>query len=67
MKNKLFVAKINTYYFGNRSYKLYILAEDYEEALKFLYENPSYKNDEDAELEEIYEIAEETKGVVNVS
>lgn len=64
MKNKLFVAKINTYYFGNRSYKLYILAEDYDEAKKFVYENPSYKHDEDAEIDFIYEIAEETKGVV---
>ena len=67
MKNKLFVAKIDTYYFGNRSYKLYILAENEEEALKFVYENPAYKNDEDAEIEFIYEIAEETKGIVNVS
>ena len=64
MKNKLFRVHINTYYFGNRSYYIYVLAEDSDEALQYIYKHESYKNDEDAEIDEIVEIAFETKGVV---
>ena len=64
MKYKLFRALINTYYLGNRSYYIYVLAEDSDEALEYIYKHESYKNDEDAEIEEIVEIAFETKGVI---
>ena len=64
MKYKLFRALINTYYFGNRSYYIYVLAEDSDEALEYIYKHESYKNDEDAEIEEIVEIEFETKGVI---
>ena len=64
MKYKLFKAHIKTYYFGNRSYYIYVLAEDSDEALKYIYKHESYKNDEDAEIDEIVEIAFETKGVI---
>jgi hypothetical protein len=69
MKNKLFRALINTYYFGNKSYYIYVLAEDSDEALEYIYKHEYYKNDEDAEIDEIVEIAYslylfETKGVI---
>jgi hypothetical protein len=64
MKNKLFRALINTYYFGNKSYYIYVLAEDCDEALKYIYKHEPYKNDEDAEIGEIVEIAFETKGII---
>ena len=64
MKYKLFKVRINTYYFGNKSYWVYVLAEDSDEALRFIYKEPYYKNDEDAEIDEIQEIAFETKGVI---
>ena len=64
MKHKLFRIRINTYYFGNRSYCVYVLADDSDEALQFIYKEPYYKNDEDAEIDEIVEITFETKGVV---
>lgn len=64
MKYKLFKVHIKTYYFGNRSYYIYVLAEDSDEALKYVYKHESYKNDEDAEIDEIVEIAFETKGVI---
>ena len=64
MKYKLFRVHINTYYFGNVSYYLYVLADDEEQALEYVYKHESYKKDEDAEIDEIVQIAEETKGVV---
>ena len=64
MKNKLFRVHIKTYHFGNRSYYVYVLAEDSDEALQFIYKEPYYKNDEDAEIDEIVEIAFETKGLI---
>lgn len=64
MKYKLFKVHIKTYYFGNRSYYVYVLAEDSDEALEYIYKEPYYKNDEDAEIDEIVEIAFETKGVI---
>ena len=64
MKHKLFRVRINTYYFGNKSYYIYVLAEDSDEALEYIYKHESYRNDEDAEIEEIVEIAFETKGVI---
>lgn len=64
MKYKLFRVRINTYYFGNVSYYLYVLADDEEQALEYVYKHESYKKDEDAEIDEIVQIAEETKGVV---
>jgi hypothetical protein len=41
-----------------------VLAEDRDEALEYIYNEPYYKNDEDAEIVEILEVAFETKGVV---
>jgi hypothetical protein len=41
-----------------------VLAEDCDEALKYIYKHEPYKNDEDAEIGEIVEIAFETKGVI---
>lgn len=64
MLYKLFRARISTYYFGNRSYYLYILAEDEEEAIECIYKHESFKNDEDAEIDEIVQIAEDTKGII---
>lgn len=64
MKHKLFKVLINTYYFGNRSYYLYVLADNDDEALEYVYKHEFYKNDEDAEIGEIVEIAFETKGVI---
>lgn len=64
MKNKLFKVRINTYYFGNKSFYLYVLAENSDEALDYVYKDTRFKNDEDAEIDEIKEIAFETKGVI---
>lgn len=64
MKNKLFKVHINTYYFGNKSFYLYVLAENSDEALDYVYKDTRFKNDEDAEIDEIKEIAFETKGVI---
>lgn len=64
MKHKLFKATIKTYYFGVKRYYLYVLADDSDEALKFVYDSPCYKNDEDAEVKEVIEISPETKGVI---
>ena len=64
MKYKLFRALINTYYFGNKSYYIYVLAEDSDEALEYIYKSSQYSKDEDAEIEEIVEIAYETKGII---
>ena len=64
MKHKLFKVRITTYYFGNRNYDLYVLADSYDEALKFVHDCPCYKNDEDAEVAEVIEISSETKGVI---
>ena len=64
MKHKLFRILISTYYFGYRSYYIYVLAEDDDEALEYVHKHESYRKDEDAEIEEIVEIAFETKGVI---
>lgn len=64
MLYKLFRAHISTYYFGDRDYYLYILAEDEEEAIECIYKHESFKNDEDAEIDEIVQIAEDTKGII---
>lgn len=64
MEHKLFKATIKTYYFGVKRYYLYVLADDSDEALKFIYNSPSYGGDEDAEVEEIIEISAEEKGIV---
>ena len=64
MENKLFRVKIDTYYFGNRTYYLYVLAKDSDEALEYVYKHESYRNDEDAEVVEVVEIASETTGVI---
>lgn len=64
MRNKLFRVHINTYYFGYRSYYLYVLADNEEEALEYVYKHESYRKDEDAEIDEIVQISEETRGVV---
>lgn len=64
MKNKLFKVHIKTYYFGNKSYYLYTLAENSDEALEYIYKDTRFKNDEDAEIDEIKEIALDTKGVI---
>ena len=64
MKQKLFKVHIRTYYFGNVDYFIYVLAENSDEALGFIYKDPKYYKDEDAEIIEIYEIAAETKGIV---
>ena len=64
MLYKLFRAHISTYYFGNIGYYLYIFAEDEEEAIECIYNHESFKNDEDAEIDEIVQIAEDTKGII---
>jgi hypothetical protein len=64
MEHKLFRVKIATYYFGNRNYDLYVLADNSNEALKYVYANPCFKNDEEAEVTEVIEISPETKGVI---
>jgi len=64
MKHKLFKVRITTYYFGNKNYYLYVLADSSDEALKFVYDSHCYKSDEDAEVKEVIEISSETKGVI---
>jgi len=65
MKHKLFKIHINTYYLGNDISKyVYVLADGYDEALEFIRKNHKYKNDEDAEIDEILEIAFETVGII---
>lgn len=64
MEQKLFKVVIDTYYFGNISYSLYVLAENSEEALEYVYKHESYRKDEDAEVREVIEIASETTGVI---
>ena len=43
---------------------MYVLAEDSDEALEYIYKSSQYSKDEDAEIEEIVEIASETKGII---
>ncbi len=64
MKHKLFRVLISTYYFGNRSYYIYVLADDYDEALEYIHKSSEYSKDEYAEIEEIAEIAFETTGII---
>ena len=64
MEHKLFKVRINTYYFGNLSYYVYVLADDEEQALEYVYKHESYAKDDDAEIDEIVQIAEETTGIV---
>ena len=64
MEHKLFKIHIYTYYFGNCHYDLYVLADSKVEALEYVYGTPRYRNDEDAIIEEVVEIAPETKGIV---
>lgn len=64
MIHKLFKVRVKTYYFGYREYILYVLADNSDEALEYVYKHESYRNDEDAEVIEVIEIASETTGVI---
>lgn len=66
MKQKLWRVKIRTYYFGNYSYELFVLAND-EDSMKQTVRNyPTYKKDEDAEIEsyEQIDLTDETNRVL---
>lgn len=66
MKQKLWRVKIRTYYFGNYSYELFVLATD-EDSMKQTVRNyPTYKKDEDAEIEsyEQIDLTDETNRVL---
>ena len=47
---KLWKVRIKTYYFGNRYYDLYVLANNESNMLRTVYNHPAYRKDEDAEV-----------------
>lgn len=53
---KLWKVRIKTYYFGNRYYDLYVLANNESNMLRTVYNHPAYRKDEDAEIEKYEEI-----------
>ena len=53
---KLYKVRIKTYYFGNRYYDLYVLANNESNMLRTVYNYPAYRKDEDAEIEKYEEI-----------
>lgn len=53
---KLYKVRIKTYYFGNRYYDLYVLANNESNMLRTVYNHPAYQKDEDAEIEKYEEI-----------
>ena len=53
---KLWKVRIKTYYFGNRYYDLYVLADNESNMLRTVYNHPAYRKDEDAEIEKYDEI-----------
>lgn len=53
---KLWKVNIKTYYFGNTSYTLFVLADTEDNARETIYKYPPYHKDEDAEIESITEI-----------
>ena len=53
---KLWKVRIKTYYFGNRYYDLYVLANNESNMLRTVYNHPAYRKDEDAEVEKYEEI-----------
>ena len=59
-KLKLFRIHVKTYKFGVYYYDLYVLAENVKNAMDLVFEHPTFKNDEDAEIDNHYEIDIET-------
>lgn len=53
---KLFKVYIETYHFGKMLYSLFVLAHDKIEARRLVYQLPSYRRDDDAEITDIEEI-----------
>lgn len=53
---KLWKVRIKTYYFGNRYYDLYVLANNESNMLRTVYNHPAYRKDEDSEIEKYEEI-----------
>ena len=53
---KLWKVRIKTYYFGNRYYDLYVLANNESNMLRTVYNHPAYRKDEDAEIDKYEEI-----------
>lgn len=53
---KLWKVHIKTYKFGIYYYDLFVLADTESNMLRKIYAYPSYKNDEDAEIEKYEEI-----------
>ncbi len=50
-KRNLYKFVIKTYRFGNVRYPIYVKAKCIEDARQMVYSYPSYRNDEDAEIE----------------
>lgn len=59
-KLKLFRIHVKTYKFGVYYYDLFVLAENVNNAIDLVFEHPTFKNDEDAEIDSHYEIDIET-------
>lgn len=53
---RLWKVHIKTYYFGISYYNLFVLANSESNMLRAVYEHPSYKHDEDAEIVKYEEI-----------
>lgn len=53
---KLWKVHIRTYYFGVMYYDLFVLANNDSNMLRTVYNHPTYRRDEDAEIVEYEEI-----------
>ena len=59
-KLKLFRIHVKTYKFGVYYYDLFVLAENINNAIDLTYKYPTFKNDEDAEIDSHWEVDIET-------
>ena len=59
-KLKLWRIHVKTYKNGVSYYDLFVLAENVNNAIDLAYKYPTFKNDEDAEIDSYYEIDIET-------
>lgn len=61
---KIYVVTVRTYYFGNVQYQRVVLAHNEDEAKRLVREEPSYRKDEDAEIESVVEDPDHTPHVI---
>lgn len=61
---KIYVVAVRTYYFGNVRYERVVLARNEDEAKRLVREEPTYRNDEDAEIESVVEDPSHTPHVI---